>query len=106
MAITRSIAVVAVALALSACATKWVKPGAGEQDLLADQTSCEQDAEAAFANDGSRLKALTTKLDKKGAFERCMIARGWRDKDGKIASVQATPAARSTQPLYLPGYSR
>ena len=105
MAITRSIAVVALALALSACATKWVKPGAGEQDLLADQSSCEQDAEAAFANDGGRLKALTTKIDKKGAFERCMIGRGWRDKDGRITSVQAAPATRS-QPLYLPGYSR
>ena len=106
MTINRSILVVALAIALSACATKWVKPGAGEQDLLADQSSCEQDAEAAFANGGSRLQALNTKLDKKGAFERCMIGRGWRDKDGRITSVQATPAARSSQPLYLPGYSR
>ena len=105
MAITRTIAVVGLTLALSACATKWVKPGASEQDLLADQSYCESDAEAAFAR-GGPLQNLSSKIDKKGAFERCMIGRGWRDKEGRITSVQAAPAARTSQPLYLPGYSR
>ncbi len=105
MTIKRSLAVVALAIALSACATKWVKPGAGEQDLLADQSSCEQDAEAAFANGGGPLQNLSSKLDKRGYFDRCMIAHGWRDDEGRMATVQATPATRS-DPLYLPGYSR
>ena len=105
MTVTRSVATIALALALSACATKWVKPGASEQDLLADRANCERDAEAAFANVDGRLERLSSKIDKQGFFDRCMIAQGWRDRDGKITSVQATPATRS-DPLYLPGYSR
>jgi hypothetical protein len=104
MKIARRIAVVALALALSACATKWVKPGSSEQDLLTDQSECEADAEAAFATQG-RLQNIAASVDKRGFFERCMIAHGWRDKDGKIASARA-PFASRTQPLYLPGYSR
>ena len=106
MAITRRIAVVALALALSACATKWVKPGAGEQDLLADQSYCEREAEAAFANVNGRLERLASNLDRRGAYDRCMIAQGWRDREGRVASVQTPPASARSEPLYLPGYSR
>ena len=103
MKFIRNVIVVALALSLSACATKWVKAGSTEQDLLTDQAYCEQDADSAFAMRG-RLEALANALDKRGYFERCMIAHGWRDKDGQIASVQ--PSTRNDPPLSLPGYSR
>ena len=105
MAITRSVAVVVLALALSACATGWVKPGASEQDLAADQAVCEQEADAEFAM-GSRFKQWSVAIDKQGAYDRCMIAHGWRDKNGRIASTEPRTATRTDPPLYLPGYSR
>ena len=105
MTITRNLAVVALAFALSACAMGWVKPGASEQDLAADQATCEREADAEFAM-GSRLKQLTVAVDKRGAYDRCMIAHGWRDKNGRVASTESRTATRNEPPLYLPGYSR
>lgn len=105
MTITSRVAVAALTLALSACATGWVKPGSSEQDLVTDKASCEQEADAAFAT-GGRLQAVTSAVDKRGAFDRCMIARGWRDKEGRIASTAPRSATPASGPLYLPGYSR
>jgi hypothetical protein len=71
-------AVVALALATSACATQWERPSSTQQDLATDQAFCEITAENAFANmDEARLHGWASALDKRGAFERCMIARGW-----------------------------
>jgi hypothetical protein len=68
----------ALALSLSACATKWEKPGTTQQDLATDRASCESAAENEYANrDEGRLQRLATSLDKRGFYERCMIAHGW-----------------------------
>lgn len=72
------ISVVALALALPACATKWERAGATQQDLAADQAFCENAAENEFAGmEQGRLQGWASSLDKRGAFERCMIAHGW-----------------------------
>ena len=70
-------AVVALALATSACAAQWERPGSTQQDLATDQAFCENAAENAFYMDEGRLQGWASALDKRGAFERCMIARGW-----------------------------
>jgi hypothetical protein len=81
MRFIQRVAVVALALAISACATQWEKPGTTAQDLASDQAFCENAAENAFAKmDEGRLQGWASALDKRGAFERCMIARGWGTK--------------------------
>ena len=81
MRFIQRIAVVALALASSACATQWERPGSTAQDLAADQAFCENAAENAFAKmDEGRLQGWASALDKRGAFERCMMARGWGTK--------------------------
>jgi hypothetical protein len=107
MNIIRSIAVMALALASAGCATDWVKIGATEQELLADRTSCERDAESEYAGEGGRLEALGSYVDRRGFFERCMIARGWRNKATETASVESPPPATDADlPLRFPVYSR
>lgn len=107
MNIVRNVAVVALALAASACATKWVKPGATEQELAQDQARCEIDTENEFADATRGVKALGSYVDRRGYLERCMIARGWRDKATQTANVQAPPPASDTElPLRFPVYSR
>ena len=81
MRFIRRVAVVALALALSACATEWERPGSTQQDLATDQAFCENATETEFSNrDEGRLQGWSTSLDKRGYFERCMIARGWGTK--------------------------
>jgi hypothetical protein len=107
MKIIRSVAVIAFALALSACATKWAKPGAGEQELAQDQARCEQDTENEFADATGGLKGLGSYVDRRGYFERCMIIRGWRDRATQTADVQApSPSSETDLPLRFPVYSR
>ena len=78
MRFIQGIAVAVLALAASGCATKWERSGATSQDLAADRAFCENTAEKAFADrDEGRLRAWETALDKRGAFERCMMAHGW-----------------------------
>ena len=105
MKLIRRVAVVALALASSACATEWVKPGGSEQELLADKGSCERDAESEFKSGG--LQGVGTFVDRRGYFDRCMIARGWRDKKSETAIVQDAPPPSDTElPLRFPVYSR
>jgi hypothetical protein len=105
MNLIRRAAVVALALASAACATDWIKPGASEQELLADKGSCEREAENEYASGG--LQGVSTFVDRRGYFDRCMIARGWRDKAAETAIVQDTPPAAETElPLRFPVYSR
>lgn len=81
MRFIQRVAVVALALASSACAAQWERPGSTQQDLATDRAFCENAAENEFANrDEGRLQGWATSLDKRGAFERCMIARGWGTK--------------------------
>jgi hypothetical protein len=81
MRFIQTITVGALALSLSACATKWEKPGTTQQDLATDQAVCESATENEYANrNEGRLQSLTTSLDKRGYFERCMIAHGWGTK--------------------------
>ena len=81
MRFIQRIAVVALALALPACATQWERPGSTTQDLATDQTFCESATEAEFSKrDEGRLQGWATSLDKRGYFERCMRARGWGTK--------------------------
>jgi hypothetical protein len=78
MRFVQTVTVAALALALCACATKWEKPGSTQQDLAADQAFCENAAENEYANrDEGRLQSWATSLDKRGFYERCMIAHGW-----------------------------
>ena len=81
MRFTQTVTVAVLALALSACAAKWEKPGSTQQDLAADQGLCEKSAENEYANrDEGRLQGWVTSLDKRGFYERCMIAQGWGTK--------------------------
>jgi hypothetical protein len=81
MRFIQRIAVVALALAASACATEWERPGSTAQDLAADQAFCENATETEFSRrDEGRLQGWASSLDKRGYFERCMIARGWGTK--------------------------
>ena len=81
MRFIQRVAVVALALATSACATQWEKPGSTRQDLTTDQAVCENAAENEFSKrDEGRLQGWATALDKRGYFERCMIAHGWGTK--------------------------
>jgi hypothetical protein len=78
MRFIQRVAVVALALAISGCAVQWERQGSTQQDLATDRAFCENAAENAFANkDEGRLQGWATALDKRGAFERCMMARGW-----------------------------
>jgi hypothetical protein len=71
-------AVAALALAISACATQWDRPGSTEEDLASDRAFCENAAENEFAGmEEGRLQGWATALDRRGAFERCMMAHGW-----------------------------
>jgi hypothetical protein len=107
MTIIRIVAVVALAAATSACSTTWVKLGATEQDLLVDRSACESATETEFAADLGGLKGVGSYVDRRGFLERCMIARGWRDKADEQAIVQAPPAApNANEPLRFPVYSR
>ena len=81
MRFIQTVSVAALALALSACAAKWEKPGSTQQDLAADQAFCENAAASEYGNrDEGRLQSWTTSLDKRGFYERCMIAHGWGAK--------------------------
>jgi hypothetical protein len=78
MRFIQSVAVVASALALAACAVQWEKPGSTQQDLATDRARCENAAEREFSNrDEGLLQGWATGLDKRGYFEQCMVARGW-----------------------------
>ena len=79
MRVIQTVAIGALALSLSACATKWEKPGTTQQDLATDQTFCEKATENEYGNrnEGRLQSWTTTSLDKRGYFERCMIAHGW-----------------------------
>jgi hypothetical protein len=78
MRFIQRIAVVALALASSACATQWERPGSTREDLATDQEFCETTAKDEFANrDEGRLQGWATALDRRGAYERCMMAHGW-----------------------------
>jgi hypothetical protein len=105
MKIIRRVAVVAFAAALSGCAAEWVKPDATKQDLLADRSNCEREAETEYSGAGGGLRGLGASIDKRGFFERCMTAHGWRAKSSQTASVQASPSTRTDPPLTF-GYSR
>jgi hypothetical protein len=81
MRFSQRIAVVTLVLAVSACATQWERPGSTEQDLAADEAFCENAAEKEFSDrDEGRLQGWASSLDKRGYFERCMIAQGWGTK--------------------------
>ena len=81
MRFIQRIAVVAVALAAPASATAWERPGSTERELASDQAFCENATETEFSKkDEGRLQGWASSLDKRGYFERCMIARGWGTK--------------------------
>ena len=81
MRFIQRVGAVALALATSACAKQWEKPGSTVQDLTTDQAVCENAAENEFSNrDEGRLQGWATSFDKRGYFERCMIAHGWGTK--------------------------
>jgi hypothetical protein len=106
MKIVRSVAVIALALAFAACATKWVRPGATEQDLAQEQARCERDTDIEFSDATGGLKGLGSYVDRRGYFERCMINRGWRDRATQTETAEVQPTSDTDLPLRFPVHSR
>lgn len=64
-------------LLTSACATThWTKPGATGEDFADDQMKCEAHARLEYGYGGGLIRASR----RDGAFNECMVNRGWAAK--------------------------
>jgi membrane-associated protease RseP (regulator of RpoE activity) len=87
------VAVCATGFVLSGCAsTVWVKDGATQQDFATDSYSCERDMRQSGYYGGGILGVLNAQ-----DFEaRCMVAHGWRSREGGSTVAEESAAETNT----------
>lgn len=83
MKIRTGLAILAIASVMSGCVptTKWVKPGASQEQMDREWKECAFEVEKAFAGANSRaIQGFGLQYEKVSLFKQCIELKGFREE--------------------------